>query len=263
MTARRFRNRAANGGAGTTEIVMRKRLGTGLWISGCVAALALAAPAIANAQVTRVEPRQSIGFNVGYFALRGLDSRVDGDVLFADLEPLLFEVNDFNNVTFGGEWLIGIGDYLEAGAGVGYYQRTVPSIYRHVTHSDDTEIAQDLKLRVVPLTATVRFLPLGRGAVQPYVGAGIGLFNWYYSEVGEFVDFRDDSIFTARFRANGNAVGPVVVGGIRAPIADVWMIGGELRYQNAKGTIDNVDDFLGDRIDLGGWTTSFTVHLRF
>ena len=41
------------------------------------------------------------------------------------------------------------------------------------------------------------------------------------------------------------------------------MIGGELRYQNAKGTIDNVDDFLGDRIDLGGWTTSFTVHLRF
>ena len=79
------------------------------------------------AQVTRVEPRQSIGFNLGYFALRGDDSRVDDDVLFADLEPLLFEVNDFNSVTFGGEWLFGIGDYIEAGVGVGYYQRTVPS----------------------------------------------------------------------------------------------------------------------------------------
>src|SRR6186713_3082536 len=151
---------------------MKRRLGTVLWICVCAATLTLAAPAMAHAQVTRVEPRQAIGFNVGYFALRGLDSRVDGDVLFADLEPLLFEVDDFNFVTIGGEWLIGIGDYLEAGAGVGYYQRTVPSIYRHVTHSDDSEIQQDLKLRVVPLTATVRFLPLGRGSVQPYVGAG-------------------------------------------------------------------------------------------
>ena len=242
---------------------MMKRLGSLLGISGCAAALFLAAPAVATAQVTRVEPKQSIGLNLGYFALRGVDSRVDGDVLFSDLEVLLFEVNDFNFATFGGEYVIDVGDFLEAGVGVGFYQRTVPSIYRHVTHADDSEIAQDLKLRVVPFTATVRFLPLGRGSVQPYVGAGIGLFNWRYSEVGEFVDFRDDSIFQARFRASGNAAGPVVLGGIRAPVSDVWMVGGELRYQKAEGTIDNADDFLGDKIDLGGWTTSFTVHLRF
>ena len=242
---------------------MRKRLGTVMWITACAAGLALASPAVASAQVTRVESRQSIGFNVGYLALRGVDSRVDGDVLFANLEPLLFEVNDFNFATMGGEWAIDVGEFLEAGVGVGFYQRTVPSIYRHVTHSDNAEIEQDLKLRVVPFTATVRFLPLGRGSVQPYVGAGIGLFNWHYSEVGEFVDFRDDTIFPARFRASGNAAGPVVLAGIRAPVSDVWMVGGELRYQNAKGTIDNAEDFLGDRIDLGGWTTSFTVHLRF
>jgi opacity protein-like surface antigen len=242
---------------------MMKRLGTVSWIVACAAAMALALPAAASAQVTRVEPRQSVGFNVGYFALRGADSRVDGDVLFADLDSLAFEVKDFNSVTIGGEWLIDLSEFLEAGVGVGYYQRTVPTIYRHFTHSDNTEIEQDLKLRVVPFTATVRFLPLGRGSVQPYVGAGIGLFNWRYSEVGEFVDFSDDSIFSARYRANGNAAGPVVLGGIRFPISDVWMVGGELRYQDAKGTIDNADDFLGNKIDLGGWTTSFTMHLRF
>jgi opacity protein-like surface antigen len=234
-----------------------------LGIFACVAGL-LAAPAIANAQVSRIEPRQSIGFNLGYFALRGADSRVDGDVLFADLDSLAFEVKDFNFATIGGEWLIDVGDFLEAGVGVGVYQRTVPTVYSHFTHSDDTEIAQDLKLRVIPFTATVRFLPLGRGSVQPYVGAGIGLFNWRYSEVGEFVDFSAGAdIFSARYRASGNSAGPVVLGGIRAPVSDVWMVGGELRYQNAKGTIDNADDFLGDRIDLGGWTTSFTVHVRF
>jgi opacity protein-like surface antigen len=243
---------------------MMKRLVPVLWFLGCAAALTVVAPASASAQyVTRVEPRQSIGFNLGYFALKGLDSRADGDVLFADLDSLAFEVKDFNSVTFGGEWLFGVSDYVDVGVGAGFYQRTVPSVYAHLTHADDTEIAQDLKLRIVPLTATVRFLPLGRGSIEPYVGAGIGLFNWRYSEVGEFVDFEDDSIFPARYVANGNATGPVILGGIRFPVSDVWTVGGELRYQKAEGDIDPEVGLLGDKIDLGGWTTSFTFHLRF
>ena len=243
---------------------MIKRFAALLWSVGCAAALALVTPTAAPAQVIRVEePRQSIGFNLGYFSLRGIDSRVDGDVLLANTDSLAFEVGDFNFATFGGEWLFGLTEFIEGGVGAGFYQRTVPTVYADFTHSDPSELEQDLKLRVVPLTATVRFLPLGHGSVQPYVGAGIGLFNWRYSEVGEFVDFSDNSIFSARYRASGNAVGPVVLGGIRLPVSDVWMVGGELRWQKAEGTIDNAEDFLGDRIDLGGWTTSFTVHLRF
>jgi len=245
---------------------MMKRLVAVWWTLACAAGLSLAVPADADAQfVTRVESRQSVNFNLGYFALRGEDSRFDteGDVLIADLDSLAFEVNDFNAATFGGEWLFRVSDFIEAGVGAGFYQRTVPTVYSRVTHSDGGEIEQDLKLRVVPLTATVRFLPLGRGTVEPYVGAGIGFFNWRYSEVGEFVDFRDDSIFSARYRASGNATGPVILGGIRVPVADVWAVGGELRYQKAKGEFDNPDDFLGTHIDLGGWTTSFTLQLRF
>jgi hypothetical protein len=224
------------------------------------------APADAYAQLRRVEPRQSIGFNVGYFALRGEDARVEGDVLFADLDSLLFEIKDFNGASFGGEWLVSLGDYLEAGVGAGYYQRTVPSVYRGlINETTNTEIEQDLKLRIVPVIATVRFLPIGRNApIEPYVGAGIGLFNWRYSETGEFVDLSDGTIFRDRFTANGTAVGPVVVAGLRAPISDVWTIGGEFRYQRAEGDIDLVESgLLGNKIDLTGWTTSFTVHLRF
>ena len=206
---------------------------------GCVAALWLVAPGSASAQtIRRVEPRQSIGFNVGYFALRGEDSREDGDVLLANLSSLAFDMSDFNFATFGGEWTFGINDYLEGSLGAGFYQRTVPSVYWNVTHENDAEIAQELKLRVVPLTATVKFLPLGRSTVQPYIGAGVGLFNWHYSEVGEFVDFSDDSIFRARYVDDGNAVGPVIFGGIRVPVDDIWMIGGEFRYQKAHGDLD-------------------------
>jgi outer membrane protein W len=244
---------------------MMKRVVAGVWTFGCVAALWLAAPESASAQVRRVEPRQSIGFNVGYFALHGEDSREEGDVLFANLPSLAFEVSDFNFATFGGEWTFAINDYLEGALGAGFYQRTVPSVYWAVTHENDAEIAQDLKLRVIPMTASVRFLPLGRSSIQPYIGAGIGLFNWRYSETGEFVDFRDDSIFFASYVSSGNAVGPVIMGGIRVPVEDIWMIGGEFRWQKAHGDLDPNQGFVAgaDKIDLGGWTSSFTVNLRF
>ena len=243
---------------------MWKRLRAIGLVGAAAAALTLLAAGRADAQVTLVEPSQSIGFNIGYFSVRGEDSRALGDVLLADLADLVFEVKDFNGAAIGGEWLFGVSDYLEAGVGIGFYQRTVPSVYREFVDDDGTEIEQDLKLRTVPLSATIRFLPIGRGGVEPYVGAGIGLINWRYSETGEFIDSRDDSIFRDRFTASGNAVGPVILGGIRFPVADTWLIGGELRYQNAKSDIDpDETGLLGDRLDLGGWTTSLTVHLRF
>ena len=94
----------------------------------------------------------------------------------------------------------------------------MPSVYRDFVNDNGSEIAQDLKLRIVPITATIRFLPVGRGGpVEPYIGGGIGIFNWRYSEAGEFVDFSDGSIFRAQFKADGTSVGPVVVAGLRLP----------------------------------------------
>jgi len=226
--------------------------------------LLLVSAASADAQIRRVDSgRNLFGFNLGYFSVLGEDSRDEDDVLLADLTSLAFDVKDFSGASVGGEFVFGLSDYLEAGVGVNYYQRTVPSVYADVVSDDGFEIAQELKLRVVPISATVRFLPIGRGGVEPYVGAGIGIFNWRYSEVGEFVDFSNDTIFRDRYIANGTAVGPVILGGIRFPVADVWTIGGEIRYQKAKGEDLLDEQFLSDTIDLGGWTTSFTLHLRF
>jgi len=214
-------------------------------------------------QVTRSDARHSIGFNLGYFAVRAEDARVDDDVLLADLSDLAFEVGDFNTFTFGGEWLYGVSDFLETGVGLGFYQRNVPTVYRDLVNTNGREIAQDLKLRIVPITATVRFLPLGRdAAVEPFVGAGVGFFNWRYSEVGQFVDANND-IFEDRFIADGTAVGPLVLAGLRFPAGDVWSAGVEIRWQKAEGDTSAAAGLLGDKIDLGGWTTSFTMHFRF
>jgi hypothetical protein len=234
------------------------------------ALLSLLAPAVASAQIRQVssssssDGNQTVNFSIGYFALKGLDSRTTDDVLLNELQngqPLLFEVKDFNSATVGGEYLIGFGAF-EAGVGLGFYQRTVPSVYAHLQHSDGSEIAQDLKLRTIPVSFTARFLPLGRGrSVEPYIGAGITAIRWRYSEIGEFVDF-DSTIFPARYIADGTAAGPTVLGGVRGVVGP-WVVGGELRWNKAeaKGLLN--EGFLGDKLDLGGWTTNFTFGFRF
>jgi hypothetical protein len=236
---------------------------------GLAVATAILAPAPAQAQITRVsssssDRRQAVGVTLGGFFLKGEDSRADGDVLFTDLDSLAFDIKDFNGATISGEWLFGLSDYLEAGVSAGFYQRAVPSVYRGQVNANGSEIEQELKLRIVPLTATVRFLPLGRASVEPYVGVGVGAFRWRYSETGEFVDFLDNSIFRDRFVADGTAYGPVVLGGIRIPFADMWDVGGELRYQRAEGdTKPTESGLLGSKIDLGGWNAAVTLHVRF
>jgi len=236
---------------------------------GVAVALGLFTPATSHAQITRVsnsssEHRQAVGVTLGGFFLRGEDSRVDDDVLFNDLDSLLFDIKDFNGVSVSGEWLVGLNDYLEAGVSAGYYQKSVPSVYARLTHPNGSEIEQELKLRIVPLTATVRFLPIGRGSVEPCVGAGIGAFRWRYSETGEFVDFSDDAIFRNRYIANGTSYGPLVLGGLRFPFGDALSFGGELRYQWAEGdTNPSESGLLGSKIDLGGLNAAVTLHVRF
>lgn len=234
-------------------------------IGATLAAALLAAAPAAQAQDS------SVAINLGYFALRGQDSRVAGDVLNANrcidttftCEPLLFDIKDFNGFTISGDYILGLGDFFEATGGVGFYQHTVPSVYEFLTNSDGSEIQQDLKLRVVPITATVRFIPTTRlAAVQPYIGVGVAFLNWKYTETGDFVDTSDNSIFRTTYDASGTQVAPVGLFGVKFPLGgNKFLLGGEARYQKAEADLPT--GFVGDKIDLGGWTYSGTLQFRF
>ena len=207
--------------------------------------------------------QQSVNLFVGGFVPRALDGRPGGDVLARNLDTLAFDIKDFNGATVGGEWLVGLGDRLEGGLGIGFYARTTPAVYGRFTNKNGAEIDQDLKLRIVPFTATVRVLPFGRrNPFQPYVGAGVGVFGWRYSETGQFVDFSDGSLFRDNFVGSGSATGPVVLGGARVS-GDRLGVGGEIRYQSAKGTLPTEEGFAGPNIDLGGFNYLFTVNIKF
>ena len=211
---------------------------------------------------TPVGAQQSVSLNLGYFELRGEDTRIVDDVIAENLGLFAFGLDQFNSGSVGAEWLVGLGEYVEAGFGVGFYRQTVLSVYDDFVNVDGTEIEQDFNLRVAPVTATARFFPFGqRSAIQPYAGAGVGVFNWRYSEVGEFVDFNTFDVFRDRFRAEGNDVGAVYLGGVRVLAGSRYAVGLEVRYQDVQGVVGIDRGFLDERIDLGGLTTSFTFSI--
>jgi len=216
---------------------------------------------------TPAAAQQSVNFHFGAFtpAREDARSRSDGrsdDVLVNNLNVFAFDINDFDSVTFGGEWLVALGTHAEAGLGLGIYSDSVDSVYRDLVNADFSEIEQEFKLRIVPFTATFRFLPLGRkAAVQPYIGGGIGVFRWRYTETGEFVDF-DSTIFRDTYVGEGTSVGPVILGGVRFPVGK-WDIGGEIRYQDAEGDLPTDQGFSGSKIDLKGFNYLVTFNIRF
>lgn len=206
--------------------------------------------------------QQTLNFSLGYFTPHGEDARVPGDVLNANRNFLVFDVGEFKGASGGAEWLVPIGNYIEGGAGLSFTRRTVFSVYEDFVDDDGTELEQDLRLRIMPAAFTLRVLPFGQSSpVQPYFGAGVGIFNWRYSEAGEFIDFGNDGeIFRDQFVASGNRAGAIALGGIRFA-GDVASAGFEVRYHKAEADLD--ERFAGSKIDLGGWTYNFTVGVRF
>jgi hypothetical protein len=208
--------------------------------------------------------QQSLNIYVGGFVPRPEDARTNGDVLVNDLSFLSFDRNPFGSTaTVGGEWEFPLISHVDGSLGIGFSSKSVGSFYTNLVNTDGTDIQQTLKLRIVPFTALIRFLPLPHDApIQPYIGAGVGIFSWRYSETGQFVDFTDNSVFRGNYVGSGTTTGPVVIGGVTFPLGS-WAIGGEIRYQSAQGNLPANQGFAGPKIDLGGITYSATFKVRF
>jgi hypothetical protein len=234
---------------------MRKHIG---WIVLVLCGVtASASPAAAQ--------QQTVNFTFGGFVPRGEDARVDGDVLNENRTFLVFEVDEFKSFTVGGEWLFPIGRLVEGGFGVSFTSRSVPTVYECCVDNNGREIEQELKLRRIPIDFTLRLTPLAQSSpVQVYVGGGLSLISWRYSETGDFIDFNNDfEVFPDQFVGSGTQAGAVFLGGVRFQGRGATA-GFELKYHRADAEFDEDDaTFAGPRIDLGGWSYQGTVGFRF
>jgi hypothetical protein len=228
-----------------------------------LAAAAVLALGVFCGSATSAHAQQTVNLTLGGFLPFGQDGRVSNDVLLADHRFLAFDFKDLSNATAGAEWLVPVGPVVEFGVGASMYRRTLPTVYRDFVASDGTEIEQNLRLRMIPVSLTARIVPTGQDSpFQPYVGAGLAIVSWRYSEFGDFVDFGSPGLVIRPgvFVAKGTELAPVVVGGLRL-VSDTFSLGGEVRYQKADAELDN--RFAASALDLGGWTYQATLGVRF
>ena len=243
-------------------------------------ALLFAAVALpASAQIV-----QSVSFGAGFFQPRGFDRRVDGDTLVANLtQPdvlpgvsgsLSFDIGEFRGMPLFGEWNLAINKHVEFSAGLSYFTNKVDSVYQDLVNCPlppcappgGTEIEQELRLTMIPISGLVRFFPNGDPTrIQPYVGGGIAIIPFRYTETGDFVDTTTFDVFNAKYTAKGTAFGPVILGGVRFPLGgDVYGLTVEGKYQFANGKTGGANaGFLGDKIDLSGGTIQGGFLIRF
>jgi hypothetical protein len=239
---------------------MRRRW---IFIAGWwIAATIVAAPA--SAQIVH---RLQLG--AGVFFPRGFDSRDPADTIAEDLtteEPLKFNIGAFRSGQLFAEWDMQVRGRLEFGLGVGFYSTEVQSTYLNLVNKGGGEIQQNLRFRIIPITAVVRLMPFGgTDTLQPYVGGGVSALKWRYSEAGQFVNTSDNSTFIGAFVAQGTSVGPVFLTGVRLPIyGGTSALSLEWRYQYGVGNTGGPPaGFLGQKIDLGGGNINFGFLGRF
>jgi len=219
-----------------------------LWLLGM-----LAVSGVANAQ-------QVIGVSVGTFAAALESSRSPSDVIKANTGFQTFDIGDFNNVVVGGDWMLAFSEYLEAGAGLEFYQKTVSGTQPMSVPPPDVDLALDMTVRTISVPITARFFPLTRNArVQPYVGGGAMIHFWRYTEeralnVGMFSS--QSSVID-----QGITLGPVVFGGARVPVGPAVSLGAEVRYRIREARLTG-PVFTGTTLDLGGLSTVATVQFR-
>lgn len=236
----------------TISVVTRKAAGYVL-ACVCTAIVTSARPAVAQ---------QTLNLSLGYFTVPG-EGRVESDILLIEHHDLVFDIGDFSSAAVGGEWLVPVAERYEVGAGLSFSRRTVPTVHVRGVESDGSPIRRNLGLRQLPVALTLRVLPLGQSyRVQPYLGGGLALIYWRFSESGDFVTQTRDIFRGEHHQATGLAAGPLVLFGLRVA-GERMALGVDGRYQRARGRFGPAFARVREpEIDLDGWTVGATIGMR-
>jgi len=172
------------------------------------------------------------------------------------------DLNDFG-ITFGYDHFIG--EYVNVGGSIAFYEGETFVRDTEFTFTNGDPIVRDIRLRIIPIEANVRVLPIGREyAVIPYVGAGAGVYVWEYEEIGDFVIDRlgDPFIETGSAFSDGADFGFNIHGGLQFPVSRSMTITGEVKWINLEGDLDPEGfDPAFEPIDLS--TVSYSAGVSF
>ena len=134
-------------------------------------------------------------------------------------------------------------------------------------------IQQKTTLRQINISGAIKFavVPKGRSVsryawiprtVTPYVGVGGGMVQYNLEQIGDFVDFQNDHIFTDDFYSSAWAPTFLGFGGADIQLYRHLYMSLEAKYIKAKAPLEQ--KFIGfDPIDLSGFRFGGGIHVVF
>jgi hypothetical protein len=202
--------------------------------------------------------------------------RAGGDLFRFFESELTLERSDFRAPAIAGEFAMVVHPRIDLMLGASWSKAETTSEFREYVEEvdgEDVPIRQTTSLRVLPVTASLRFYPLSRGQsvselawiparTTPYLGGGGG-FAWYsLRQYGDFVSQSDLSIFSDDWESGSRAT----VGHLFAGV-DHWLtprLGLNLEGRYNFGSAKPENDFLGwESIDLSGMQVGIGLALRW
>ena len=200
-------------------------------------------------------------------------ARADSELFDFVSDLLTLEKSDFNALGIGIDFGIPVTSRLDTLIGFAYSKTSSMSNYRDLIDDLGSEIVQTTQSSQVGLSGSLELAirPRGRAigqyawvpaAVTPYVGVGGGFVRYSFEQSGDFVDFVDNSIFTATLSSSGWTPEGHVFGGVDFKVAPRILLTTELRYQWANTELQ--DDFVDfDAIDLAGLRVTGGLQFMF
>ncbi|MGH9465189.1 MAG: hypothetical protein ACRD0X_06045 [Thermoanaerobaculia bacterium] len=175
------------------------------------------------------------------------------------------EPEDFEDLIVGGEYLRRLGGRASLVAGASAYSTESSQFYRAFVDENGLDIVHDTLLEIASLTLGVRASLTGSEApLQPWVGAGGGLYFWNLEESGDFIAFTDPEpfIFSATFVDDGAAFGWYYGAGLDVPLGSAVVLFAEARWHEAEDELSGDFEGLGD-LDLSGREFAGGISWRF
>jgi hypothetical protein len=195
------------------------------------------------------------------------------DVFDSMLQDLTLERSDFAAPVGALELIVMPTDRVDIVVGVGLSRSRARSEFRDWVGDDGAPIEQTTTLRTVPITGTLRYQLAPRGrrigtmawlprTTTPYIGAGAGVVAYTLNQDGEFIDFRDNSIFASYVESSGTALTVHGLGGVDHWLTPRFGLNAEIRYTRG-GATPGGGFRTHDRIDLGGVQATFGITARW
>jgi hypothetical protein len=235
-----------------------------------IALLLLAATPAAAQSADFLFRKPSVTFGVrGGWAV----PRAQSEIFVFTTEQLTVDRSDLGGLAFQADLAARVRDRLDVILSVGHSRSAVLSEFRAFVDTDDLPIEQTTRFQRTPVTIGVKAYLQDRGrsvsrfawvpsAWATYVGAGVGLMVYEFTQRGEFVDHETLDVFGKDFQSRGTTPAAHLTTGLELSIGPKILATAEAGYLWSR--TDMSRDFVDfDRIDLSGFQITVGVSARF